>query len=86
MAKSTQSVESLMRATFPIQVAVRTTEAVEQICSKNNMKFFELLKPFCALSSNGECKIRCFKGECGEPESMSWNTHCRTVKDMLISW
>ena len=63
MARSSQSVESLLRATFPIQVAVRTTEAVEQICSKNNLKFFELLKPFCGLSNNGEL-VNAFYTKC----------------------
>jgi len=54
MARSPQSVDTLLKSTFPIQVAVRTTDAVEQICSKNNLRFFELLKPFSALSNNGK--------------------------------
>lgn len=60
MAKSTQSVESLIKSTFALQVAVRGTEEVELACRKNNLKLSEMLKPFCALSNNGEsheCKF-----------------------------
>lgn len=55
MAKSGQSVESLVKSTFALQVAVRCTEEVEIMCRKNNLRFCEMLKPFCALSNNGEC-------------------------------
>ena len=57
MAKSSQSVESLIKSTFALQVAVRCTEEVELACHKNNLSFSELLKPFCALSNNGELPV-----------------------------
>lgn len=58
MAKSSQSVESLIKSTFALQVAVRCTEEVETMCLKNNLKFYEILRPFCALSNIGEWKLR----------------------------
>lgn len=54
MAKSPQSVESLIKSAFALQVAVRCTEEVEFTCRKNSLSFSELLRPFCALSNNGE--------------------------------
>lgn len=54
MAKSCQSVESLIKSTFALQVAVRCTEEVEIACRKNHLQFCEMLRPFCALSNNGE--------------------------------
>lgn len=54
MAKSCQSVESLIKSTFALQVAVRCTEKAEAACRKNHLRFSEMLKPFCALSNNGE--------------------------------
>ena len=54
MAKSSVSVESLIKSTYALQVAVRCTDDVELICRKNQLKVCEMLKPFCALSNNCE--------------------------------
>ncbi len=54
MAKSSTNVDSLIKTTFALQVAVRSSEDAELICRKNQLTFSELMKPFCALSNNGE--------------------------------
>ena len=54
MAKSSCGIETLIKTTFPLQVAVRCSEEVEFTCQKNNLSFSEMLKPFCALSNNGK--------------------------------
>ena len=73
MAKSSQSVESLIKSTFALQVAVRCTEEVEMACRKNNLKFSEMLKPFCALSNNGEYTMgQCYDGKISLHSESGW--------------
>lgn len=76
MAKSSSSVESLIKKTYALQVAVRCTEEAELICGKNNLKFFELLRPFCGLSNNGECIcVHPVGGHAGSKKSdINWKT------------
>lgn len=54
MAKSSQSVESLIKSNFALQVAIRCTEEAQLTCGKNHLRFCEMMRPFCALSNNGE--------------------------------
>ena len=39
---------------FSPHVGVLCNEEVEAICLKNNLKFADLLQPFCALDDDGE--------------------------------
>ena len=54
MAQSQQSIESIIKNSFALQVAVRCTEDAEAICEKNKLSFAELLRPFSQLSAQGE--------------------------------
>ena len=54
MAQSLQSIESLIKSAFALQVAVRCEEDVEAICQKNNLTFADLLRPFSQVSTQGE--------------------------------
>ena len=54
MAQSLQSIESLIKSAFALQVAVQCAEDVEVICKKNSLTFAELLRPFSQLNTQGE--------------------------------
>lgn len=54
MAQSLQSIEVLIKNSFALQVAVRSTEDADAICRKNRLTFSELLRPFSHLGNEGE--------------------------------
>ena len=56
MTQSSESVDTVMKATYPLQIASRCSSEVEQICQKNSLSFVELMRPFTTL--NGPCMLR----------------------------
>lgn len=54
MAELLQSLPSFIKDSYGIQVAVRCSQDVEEICHKSHLSFCELLRPFSQLSTEGE--------------------------------
>lgn len=77
MAQSLQSIESLIKSAFALQVAVRCEEDAEAICQKNGLSFADLLRPFSQLGSQVQLKdvqghqytLRNVKVRFSEPQS-----------------
>ena len=54
MTESLQKFPVFIKNLYGLQVAVRCSSDVEDICQKNYVSFCELLRPFSQLSSESE--------------------------------
>ena len=54
MADSLQSFEAHIKNICGVQVAVRCSKDVEEICQKNFLSFCEMLRPFSQLAAESE--------------------------------
>lgn len=53
MAQSLYDVDTILKKSYSLQVAVRCTTVAEALCRKNSLTFCELVEPFSHLSSPG---------------------------------
>lgn len=58
MAQCVQSVQEFIQDSFVPLVAALCSEEAEKLTRKNNLSFAELVKPFCRLTSEGQCRQR----------------------------
>lgn len=58
MAQCVQSVQEFIQDSFVPLVAALCSEEAEKLTRKNNLSFAELVKPFCRLTSEGQCRER----------------------------
>ncbi|CAI8014074.1 Trafficking protein particle complex subunit 8 [Geodia barretti] len=56
MAQSLSTMESIIKGSYSLQVAVRSTPDAESLCRKNRLTFCELLEPFSQLGSPVQTK------------------------------